>query len=83
MLKRVASGGAHLRSLAPGLRTYTAPKKRRSGGEPLATLCRFTGLGIEPQTSRTESKIHFPFPEIQTAYNKHKQLKTASTTLTR
>ena len=40
--KRVTSGGAHLRGLAPGL---TAPKKRRSGGEPLATLCRFDRSG--------------------------------------
>ena len=36
--KRVTSGGAHLRGLAP-VRYNTAPKKRRSGGEPLATLC--------------------------------------------
>ena len=34
--KRVTSGGAHLRGLAPG---NTSPKKCRSGAEPLATLC--------------------------------------------
>ena len=50
--KRVTSSGAHLCDLAPG---YTAPKKRRSGGEPLATLCRFHRSGIEPQTSRTDN----------------------------
>ena len=36
--KRVTSGGAHLRGLAPGLH---APKESRSGVEPFATLCRF------------------------------------------
>ena len=41
--KHVTSGGAHPRSLAPG---NTAPKKRRSDGEPLATLCRFDRPGI-------------------------------------
>ena len=40
--KRVTSVGAHLCDLAPG---YTAPKERRSGGEPLATLCRFHRSG--------------------------------------
>ena len=41
--KRVTSGEAHLRCLAPWL--YTAPKKHRNGGEPLATLQRFDRPG--------------------------------------
>ena len=36
MPKRVASGGTHLRNLRLG---NTAPKKGRSDGELLATLC--------------------------------------------
>ena len=44
--KSVTSVGAHLRCLAPGPHTCTAPKERRSGGEPLATLCRFDRPGI-------------------------------------
>ena len=36
--KRVTSGGAHLRGLAPGLHSSEG---RRSGGEPLATPCGF------------------------------------------
>ena len=40
--KRVTSGGAHLRRVAPG---YTAPNNRCNGGEPLATLCRFDRSG--------------------------------------
>ena len=35
--KRVTSGGAHIRGVAPGLHG----SERRSGGKPLATLCRF------------------------------------------
>ena len=36
--KRVTSGGAHLRDLAPGPGN-TASKHHRTGGQPLATLC--------------------------------------------
>ena len=48
--KRVTSCRAHLRGLAPGT---TAPKKRRNGGESLATLCRFDRPG-----SRTPDLPH-------------------------
>ena len=48
--KRITSGGAHLRSLAPGQHSI---KKRRSGGDPLATLSEYslTGLEVEPLPS--------------------------------
>ena len=45
------------RGTSPRLYKYnnTSSKKPRSGGEPLTTLCPIlTGLGIEPQTSRTQ-----------------------------
>ena len=32
-----------------------APKKRRNGGEPQATLCRFDRVGNRIQTYRTDS----------------------------
>ena len=45
--KRVTSGGAHLRNLAPGQHRM---KNRRSGGDLLATLSVYnlTGLEVEP-----------------------------------
>ena len=57
--KRVTSGGAHLRGLAPGQHSTeetsqrwrvvedsnTAPKKRHNDGESLKTLCRFDRPG--------------------------------------
>ena len=45
--KHVTSGGAYLRSLALGL---DSSKKRHSGGELLATLCRLD----RPGNSKTE-----------------------------
>ena len=53
--KCVTIGGAHLRGLAV---CNAAPKKRRSGGEPLATLPDLTGPRIEPQTSRAASDVY-------------------------
>ena len=41
--KRVSSGGAHLRGLAPG--RHSSKETSRCGGEPLATLCRFDRSG--------------------------------------
>ena len=50
---RVASGGAHLPGLAPGLHSSEETSQRwRAGAEHCADL---TDPGIEPQTSRTES----------------------------
>ena len=51
--KRATSGGAHLLGLAPG---NTAPKKRRSNGEPLMAT-DLTDPGIEPETFRTDSDV--------------------------
>ena len=50
--KRVTSGGAHLRGLAPGLQLRRNVTAVASRWRHCADL---TGPGIEPQTSRTES----------------------------
>ena len=49
--KRVTSGGAHLRGLAPGLQL----RRNVAAVASRWRHCRFERSGIEPQTSRTES----------------------------
>ena len=44
----VLRGGLDFQGLAPGT---TTAKKRRSGGEQLATVSDLTGQGTKPQTS--------------------------------
>ena len=51
--KRVTCGGVRLR--AAKWLGNTAPKKHRSGGEPLATLADLAGPAIEPRNSLTDS----------------------------
>ena len=51
--KRVTSGGAHLRGLAPGLHSSEETSQRWRVVDD--TVSNWTGLGIEPKTSRTES----------------------------
>ena len=50
-------------SAAYCLGNTAAPKKRRSGGEPLATLSDFTSLKTETMTSHADSDIVTPASE--------------------
>ena len=58
----LTSGGAHLPDLAP--------KKRRSGGEQLATVSDMVGSEIEPRTSRTDYSVlnHFAYRRVKTTH---------------
>ena len=61
-MKRVTSGGAHLRGLAPGQPSgQHSVNKRRSGGDALATLSVYdlTGLEVEPLPT-TPKAMSFP-----------------------
>ena len=50
--KRVTSGGAHLRGLAPGQHSSEETSQRR---RVVGDTVNLTGPRIEPQTSRTDS----------------------------
>ena len=52
MSKRVTSGGVHRRDLDP---VQHSSEKRRNNGAVGDTAFDLTVLGIEPQTSRTDS----------------------------
>ena len=55
MLKRVTSGGAPLRGLAPGQYSSEETSQRwRAVGDTMSYL---TDSGLEPQTSRTDSNV--------------------------
>ena len=53
--KRVTSGGAHLRGLAPGQHSSEETSRRWWAIDD--TVSDLTSLGIEPQTSRSDSNI--------------------------
>ena len=55
MPKRVTSGGAHLRGLAPGQRSSHERSERWGAfGDTVSDL---NGSGIEPQTSHTDNDV--------------------------
>ena len=63
--KRVTSGGANLRGLAPGQHSSeeTSQRRRTVGG----TASDLTGPGIEPQISRTDSDAYNDLANRQNA----------------
>ena len=63
MPKHVTSGGIHLRGLAPG--QHSSEKISLEWLVIGETLSDLSGLGIEPQTSRTNSDVLSPYRKIK------------------
>ena len=67
LIKRVTSGGVHLRSLAPGQHSFEETSQRwRAVGDTVSNLI---DPGIEPTTSRADSDVFHHFAAISMFQN--------------
>ena len=72
MLKRVTSGGVHLRDTALSQRNA----KLSHSGEPLTTVSDLTGPGIEPKTSSANSDVFYHYANFTSVFNFQRRIES-------